>query len=251
MAAKEQPEWVVTNVLRVTEVQAALSYVSSRAISGIECTVVERLTIALDEFLAAPAEESGSKGATVLELYCSITKITYEKHEVNGRTILASESPIKSLSWMIAWTFLFFMFVLFTQFYGPTVEALEETFFEDPSFMRIFLTIFGDEVLPYIEPFFWGGLGSCIYLLKRYNDYVAEHQLDKAKLPGYTARVALGAILAVVVVNLFFDPTAEADGIPSFPWTGDAVAFLCGVGVRAVYGALEKAVERLHELFTK
>ena len=53
----------------------------------------------------------------------------------------------------------------------------------------------------------------------------------------------LGAVLGVVVANLFYEQTELAANHIS----PNAVAFLTGLGVKAVYGALENMVDTVHK----
>jgi hypothetical protein len=93
-------------------------------------------------------------------------------------------------------------------------------------------------ILSPLAPFFWGGLGACVYLLKRLTDLAAARQFDKTKLQGWQTRVWLGAILGLVV-QFIFDPTL----MNSYGLSQNALAFLIGVGVKVFYGSIEKAIQ--------
>jgi hypothetical protein len=97
-------------------------------------------------------------------------------------------------------------------------------------------------VLDPITPFLWGALGSCVYLLKRLTDLAAEGQFDRFKLQGWKTRVLLGAILGGIM-QYVYDPASFTE--PGLRLDANAVAFLAGIGVRVVYGAIERTVALL------
>lgn len=90
----------------------------------------------------------------------------------------------------------------------------------------------------YLRPLLWGALGSCIYLLKYLADKMSGFEFDKRCLSGLGTRIALGAIMGMVVVKVFTMP----DNL-----SASAAAFLTGLGVKAIYRALESTVEALAE----
>jgi hypothetical protein len=111
--------------------------------------------------------------------------------------------------------------------------------------MRLALFLVDQHVLSVLEPFVWGGLGACVYLLKTLYDFAQDRQFDKERLHGWWLRVVLGGVLALVVVRLFdlkdlgTMEGAELDAV--------AVAFLVGLGIKVVYGAFERLVGFLAE----
>ena len=97
-------------------------------------------------------------------------------------------------------------------------------------------------VWDYLTPFFWGGLGSCIYLIKKIQDKSADFQYEHAKLRGWIPRILLGAILGATM-QFIFDPSSFGEGVGHL--NANAIAFLTGIGVKVVYGAIEKLVATL------
>lgn len=93
---------------------------------------------------------------------------------------------------------------------------------------------------PVLSGLLWGGLGSCVYLLKKVNDISQSREFDPDVFTGIFSRIMLGATLGWVVVNIFDMDTLDMDGV-SVP----AVAFLTGLSVKVVYGFLEKVVSEL------
>ena len=103
-----------------------------------------------------------------------------------------------------------------------------------------FVAGFQEYLLDPLSPMAWAGLGSCVYLLKRLTDIAAERQFDSAFLQGWKTRILLGAVLGGVILYIF-----DTDFIVGTEFDSNGVAFLTGLGVKVVYGALEKLVDTL------
>jgi hypothetical protein len=101
-------------------------------------------------------------------------------------------------------------------------------------------------VLDYCTPFLWGALGSIAYLLKRLSDIAEERTFDYATAQGWATRVFLGAMLGGVVQYLY-DSSVFINPEAGFKLSASALGFLTGVGVKVVYGAIEKTIETLGE----
>jgi hypothetical protein len=104
----------------------------------------------------------------------------------------------------------------------------------------IILSDYSVHYYPVLSGLLWGGLGSCVYLLKKVNDISQSREFDPDVFTGIFSRIMLGATLGWVVVNIFDMDTLDMDGV-SVP----AVAFLTGLSVKVVYGFLEKVVGEL------
>ena len=57
--------------------------------------------------------------------------------------------------------------------------------------------------LQILGPFFWGGLGACIYVLKRVNDEIASFHFDLERFRAWKSRALLGGVLGGTVAYLF------------------------------------------------
>ena len=96
----------------------------------------------------------------------------------------------------------------------------------------------------------WGGIGSCLFVMKKISDSLFICAFDKGKAMGDASRIVLGAIIGLVVVALFVIPDAAAGGgadvtVGKVKFGPASIAFLSGLGVKAVYGAFENLVELL------
>ena len=93
-------------------------------------------------------------------------------------------------------------------------------------------------------PFLWGALGSCVYLLKRFSDLAEARLFDEGSLQGWGTRILLGAILGGIVQFIYDSKGFTAGGLRL---DADALGFLSGLGVKVVYGAIEKTIAALGE----
>jgi len=97
-----------------------------------------------------------------------------------------------------------------------------------------------------VSPAFWGGLGACVFLLKTLSDKGRENQFDSRSLQGWRTRILLGAVLGSVIVYIY-DPESFLEG--SLQVDANAIAFFTGVGIKVMYGAIEKTIDELAQRF--
>ena len=93
----------------------------------------------------------------------------------------------------------------------------------------------------------WGGIGSCIFLMKKLSDRLSAMSYEKSRQKGDTARIAVGAFLGVAVVELFFSKFAENLMAGELDFGPNLAALLAGLAVKPVYGAFETLAEALAE----
>ncbi len=96
-----------------------------------------------------------------------------------------------------------------------------------------------------INPFVWGGLGACVYILKRASDEANNHRFDIEVFRGWWIRVLLGFVLGGAVIYVIDPERLSATGMSEI-----VLAFLTGLSVKVVYGALEKLVSEISEKFS-
>ena len=173
----------------------------------------------------------------MLKQYAALCKLT---HPVNGGTLIDTENI-----WKHTWPIVFLTFVFLVLGFGNEVL---DVYFSDLTKMRSpvlsAVADFQNYVMDYLSPFFWGGLGSCVYLLKKLSDRASERTFYSKILHGWGIRILLGAILGSIVQYLY-DPSSLTDG--QIRLDANAVAFLVGVGTKVVYGAIEKTIVTLAE----
>ena len=98
---------------------------------------------------------------------------------------------------------------------------------------------------PLLVPAAWGGIGSCVFLMKRISDELFEFAYQKTRLQGYGSRICLGAILGVLVVQLFLANGDRSSIVTEVTLTPLTLAFVAGLAVKPVYAAFEAIVEFL------
>lgn len=93
----------------------------------------------------------------------------------------------------------------------------------------------------------WGGIGSCIFLMKKLSDRLSAMSYEKSRQKGDMARITVGAFLGVAVVELFFSEFAENLMAGELDFGPNLAALLAGLAVKPVYGAFETLAEALAE----
>jgi hypothetical protein len=194
---------------------------SPEATEALRRDLLMPLAAAMDEFSVSDDQTRSAARATLLYYYSALTRLT---GDVTGRSYRDSTSGKAKLIELLVWTLLIGASTIVYEMLGsfPASQGL-----------------IADQG-GYLRPLLWGALGSCIYLLKYLTDKISQFQFDRRQLSGVATRIALGAVLGMVVVQLFsFDQSSKVDAA--------AAAFLAGLGVKAIYRALESAVEVLAE----
>ena len=101
------------------------------------------------------------------------------------------------------------------------------------------------DLIPILIPAVWGAIGSCVFLMKRIADKLSEFQYLKSRRTGDGLRIFLGAILGVIVVQLFFQDSNKDLLLGEVNLVPMTTAFVAGLGVKTVYAAFESIVEGL------
>jgi len=197
-----------------------------------ECTFVNSLGKKLAEETAAKANSPSIESVCLYAKLCMLTK------PITGRSLrLTSEVDryLRSIVWLAV---LFLVIVVANESLTAVYLNIEPG--KDPSFPFILQRY----ILNPVAPFIWGALGSCVFLLKRLSDLAAAGAFNRHKLKGWQTRIVLGAVLGGLMQFIFNADSFSGDKL----YLGaNAVAFITGVGVRVVYGAIEKAVALLAE----
>ena len=95
-------------------------------------------------------------------------------------------------------------------------------------------------------PVVWGALGACTALAKRVSDRLAAMSYEENRMQGLPARIFLGAALALVLdILVFVEGAAPAQDAPALGFGPIAAAFLAGLFVQHIYGALEAMMHRV------
>lgn len=224
----------VATPLTVDEVDALVRYAAEAGVDP-QGTTLAALQEALTDFQKASAEECGKKHDVLISRYAALSALT---RPVNGRTLLDTRCANRRIFPLFLLTLVLLVVAVGNE---VLISWLSEIDTPEGGWPMFFWFV-QKHVLEHISPFVWGGLGACVYLLKKLYDIAQDRYFDRSKLHGWFLRVILAAVLGAVVLYLF-DPAALAgEGVPL---DKKAVAFLVGLGVKVVYGALEKAVDEL------
>ena len=226
----------------VCEVNALIHYASERGLDP-EGRILVPLYDAVNRFEgASDAKGRLDAGKETLRYYSALTALT-AKTNVNGRTLHEARRVGRYLSKIV-------VFGLVSLFLGVFVETLplfaNTLAAGDGPVAHALLALLATNSLMYLNPFFWGAVGSCVFLMKRLSDLAAAGSFDSRQLQGQSARIFLGAAFAGIVVNGFgLHGSGEVVGAPSdmINLTSAGVGFLCGLGVKVIYGAFERIVE--------
>ena len=233
------------HAITLSEVKALIHFVSERGLDPTAETTAPCYRAVVEAENATTSEDYALKVEQVLTHYSALCGLTYPKYNVNGRTVKSTNYAFLYLFGLMLWSLAFLVAALGTELldrYYATGEGLTaaDTTAGELGTLYQFYSVF---LVP-LSPLFWGGLGSCVFLLKTMSDKVSDVSFDSSKVQsyGYLTRILLGAILGVVVASLFYE---RAD-LVSDKIGPSAIAFLTGLGVKAVYGALEELIEYVH-----
>lgn len=242
----------VTQTLVICEVRALVRYATERGLDreGILIAPLNDALIALEarehsERLSTSegGQPSGLEGETaaqlrtrVLVLYAKLNALTLP---VSGRSLLETEEHFGPTVRPLHVAALGILFIVLTN------EVLELWWADLLGADTGWLPIATDArryIFDIWTPFLWGALGSMVYILKRLNDLAEERLFDRSSSRGWITRILLGAILGGAV-QYIYDPKLFSE--EGFKLGASAIGFLTGVGVKVVYGAIEKTVQTL------
>jgi hypothetical protein len=239
----------VAEPLVLEEVKALLKYAAERGLDQ-EGSIIKPLYLAVQRLEAGSQPAQPEPGgllssqdelrAEILRMYSQLTQLT---RPVTGRTLVQTAQQFKSATRPLKlFGFLFLALAIGNEvlkaWFGDLPEPEEGWVLQLLNLRRY--------VLDYCTPFLWGALGSIAYLLKRLSDIAEERTFDYATAQGWATRVFLGAMLGGVVQYLY-DSSVFINPEAGFKLSASALGFLTGVGVKVVYGAIEKTIETLGE----
>ena len=207
--------------------------------------------------------------------YTKVTRFTYAHKGVNGRSVLdtlggtmqvfqaETEKPLRkrSLSGLLglsrspkrqnrlmwyAVTFLIvaLMLELLTGWSGRI---------DDPSKLEGFQRYLYNATIDLahiLVPAFWGAIGACVFLMKRISDKLGILAYEQSRQKGIETRILLGAILAVVMVELIFPMHSQNLAVGEVNLGPMGLAFIVGLSIKPIYAAFETLVQGLAERFS-
>jgi len=235
-------------IISIEEVKALIRYASDQGLD-IDTEKKEKQSILseLTVLVVAWEEEKEKENniryeelSKIIVLYAQLNCIT-EMH-VTGKSIRDSLKvdeitiPVRNITWLLVFP-LILLNVFLEGWFQDIVDPEEGILF--------FLINFQRYILDYLTPFLWGAMGSCVYLLKVFNDLAESKKFNEDKMRGWGTRITLGAILGGVVQFIYDESAFGSSGVNL---DANAIGFLTGIGVKVVYGAMEKTIEQLSTL---
>ena len=246
--------------LRAAQEEAeALAWYSARHCPGglgaDASTAYSELVQALS---AAHEREDESSLQELMVAYHKLACFTFDAHEVHGKSILdTTRKPRSFLSGLVdrrrlpvVLGVVFFGFALLFQVLDAWTKSVlgpdgagGSTDGGSPEQLCAILLA---SCIPLLVPAAWGALGACTALAKRVADRLSAMSFEENRMQALTARIFLGAALALVLDILVFveGGSAAGDG-ESLGFGPIAGAFLAGLFVQHIYGALETLMRRV------
>lgn len=239
----------VTEPLVVKEVTALLKYASERSLD-LEASIIKPLYLAVQQLQREPfaAETAAAQvaplvagdelRAKIVGLYSQLAKLSYP---VTGRTLVQTdENFTRSTRPLKLFTLLFLVLAIGNEVLKVWLGDMPEP---EEGWLLVLVNI-RRYVLDYCTPFLWGALGSMAYILKRLSDFAEDRTFDYASSHGWSTRIFLGAMLGGII-QFIYDPSVFVSAEAGFKMSANALGFLTGVGVKVVYGAIEKTIDTL------
>ena len=220
------------DALSIPEVVRLVNYAGESAIEPAAVEEVHRLLLEYEQ------ADRGKRAEIIPVLHRRYSELASATKPVNGRTLLETERG----SWFF-WQISSLILLLVATGVGSDILASWMDAQPEPEEgWRTWVFATQRHILEPAAPLVWGALGASVYLGKRVYDTAQMQYFDPQRLKGWWLRVILGAVLAVVVLSIF-SPESLSGG--DLPLAASAVAFLVGLGVKVVYGALESTVQAL------
>ena len=250
----------------VEECEALVLYVARHGdILGDDESVKSAVTD-LSQAIAECRAEPGDRGrlSKLLGAYAEVTRFTARTRGVSGRSILdtMAETGRQYRAWWerllvvlfipmrhqrpLCGSIWLFVAALIMQILTGWTDRVETNADGHPQNLGGLLHLpywAVRDLQPLLVPFIWGGLGASVFLMKRVSDRLSELAYEKVRLKGDGTRIFLGAILGLLVVQIFTQAPGDGSNVGGVNLTQVTLAFVAGLGVKPVYAAFEALVE--------
>ena len=199
----------------------------------------------------------------LMQAYADVTRFTYGTRGVNGRSVLDTwgerDQPPRSWWDIRRWLPLVFASKRHQRPLRIAIRLSVSAILlqcltgwagriDDPGTLSggcfLLYNVVGD-LAPLLIPAVWGGIGACVFLMKRITDRLATFAYEENRLKGYGTRIFLGAIFGVLVVQVFFPTHQENVALGDISLAPLTAAFIAGLGVKSIYAAFEALIEAL------
>ncbi len=237
--------------VRYKEVIRLIQYVVERGLDP-EGKIIRPLYKAVESYNKTDDEKTFDEKVKATEdtliLYGKLNELTYAgvngSNAINGRTLLDTELHYKNYAYkVLSWGLFFLFLAVGSKSLDLWATEIAKALPENPGFLYYFHIYF----LKDFSPFWWGGLGACVFLMKRLSDKAAERCFDSQRWKGGGTRIMLGALLGLIVAHIY--NTGDDSGVEGLKLGPSAIAFFTGVSVRVFYGIIEKTIDAIAEKF--
>lgn len=203
---------------------------------------------------AAKSDPDAAKWQALMQAYAKLSAITYKTRGVNGRTILDTRAPPGKRIWKRAFGpryravstgVILFAVALVLEWVADWAGSVPES--ASLTGLQFYAQSFVESLGTFLIPAAWGGIGGCVYLMKRLSDKLFDMAFEEARVRGDMTRVFLGAMLGVIVVVLFFPEFGDKVQVGDVNFGPATAAFLAGLGVKPVYAAFETLSDALSQ----
>ena len=104
------------------------------------------------------------------------------------------------------------------------------------------------DLAPLLLAGLWGGIGSCIFLMKKLTDRLSAMTYEQSRQKGDLARIFVGAFLGMAAVEIALgEASGEAMMVGQVSLAPNLVALAAGLATKTVYGLLEALIEGIAE----
>lgn len=228
----------------------------------------------IDGVMKCNSDKAASKDwQALVNAYTEVTRFTYKKKGVNGRSVLdtlggtmrifqtETEKPqrrwrrlplprwsscsLKPQHKPMCYALIFLLMALLLELLTGWSGRISDPDQLAGSRRHLYNSII--DLAHILVPALWGAIGACVFLMKRISDKLGMLAYEQSRQKGIETRILLGAILAVVAVEMMF-PTHSQDlavGEANLGPTG--LAFIVGLSIKPIYGAFETLAQGIAE----
>ena len=207
---------------------------------------------------AAQEKKDETSCQELLVSYHKLACYTFAAHEVHGKSILDTTRRPRTLGARlfdrrrlpVVLGLVFFGFALLFEMLEAWINSVvgadgAGTGAASTSDKVFWATLLASCV-PLLAPVAWGALGACTALAKRVSDRLSAMSFEDNRMRALTARIFLGAALALVLdILVFVEGGAAGADAATLGFGPIAGAFLAGLFVQHIYGALETLTRRV------
>ena len=193
--------------------------------------------------------------------YTKMTRFTYAHKGVNGRSVLdtlggtmqifRADAEKSHRQWFkpqhrpmwyaVTFLILALLLELFTGWAGRI---------DDPSTLKGYWEFQYNSIIELahiLVPALWGAIGACVFLMKRISDKLGMLAYEQSRQKGIETRILLGAILAVVSVEMMFPTHSQDLAVGQANLGPMGLAFIVGLAIKPIYGAFETLAQGIAE----